>query len=130
MLSKPFPNLKSLKTLIQLTRKSLTMATAFASKGSSIFHSTHSKNYDKRASNSTLSIAKLAITDHLFTSFPITPSSYIPDNTCGTGIIASLIKSQHPDVRILGTDLAPGMIETFRARARKEGWENVETKVI
>jgi ubiquinone/menaquinone biosynthesis C-methylase UbiE len=104
------------------------MATAFASKGSSIFHSTHSKNYDKRASNSTLSIAKLAITDHLFTSFPITPSSYILDNTCGTGIITSLIKSQHPDVRNLGT--APGMIETFRVRARKEGWKNVETKVI
>ncbi|PMD59108.1 S-adenosyl-L-methionine-dependent methyltransferase [Hyaloscypha bicolor E] len=82
------------------------------------------------AGNSTLSIAKLALTDHLFTSFPITPSSYILDNACGTGIVTSLIKSQHPDVRILGTDLAPGMIETFRAKARKEGWENVETKVV
>jgi ubiquinone/menaquinone biosynthesis C-methylase UbiE len=115
---------------VPTTRKSLTMAPASASKGSSIFHSTYSNNYDKMAGNSTLSIAKLALTDHLFTSFPITPSSYILDNACGTGIVTSLIKSQHPDVRILGTDLAPGMIETFRAKARQEGWENVETKVV
>lgn len=93
------------------------MVTASAS----IFHSTHSKNYDKMASNSTLSIAKLALTDHLFTSFLITPSSYILDNACGTGIITSLIQSQHPDARILGTDLAPGMIETFRVRDSKGG---------
>jgi ubiquinone/menaquinone biosynthesis C-methylase UbiE len=97
------------------------MATASASKGSSIFHSTHSKNYEKRAGNTTLSIAKLALTDHLSTSFPITLSYYILDNACGTGIITSLIKSQYPDVRILGTDLAPGMIETFRVRDSKGG---------
>jgi ubiquinone/menaquinone biosynthesis C-methylase UbiE len=97
------------------------MATVSASNGSSIFHSTHNKNYDKMASNSTLSIAKLALTDHFFTSFLITPFSYILDNACGTGIITSLIQSQHPDARILGTDLAPGMIETFRVRDSKGG---------
>jgi len=75
----------------------------------------------KLAGNSILSIAKLALTDHLFTSFPTTPSSYILDNACGTGIITFLIQSQHPDVRILGTDLAPGMIETFRVRDSKGG---------
>ena len=106
------------------------MAPASEPKSSSSFHSMHSNNYDKMASNSTFSIAKLALTDPLFTSFPITPSSYILDNACGTGIVTSFIKSQHPDVRILGTDLAPGMIETFKAKAKKEDWKNAETKIV
>jgi len=130
MFFRHFHNLESSQFLNLLTKKSRTMASASASKGSSTFHSTHSNNYDKMASNSTFSIAKLALTDPLFTSFSITSSSYILDNACGTGIVASLIKSQYPDARILGTDLAPGMIETFQTKAEKEGWNNVETKIL
>jgi ubiquinone/menaquinone biosynthesis C-methylase UbiE len=121
--------LKSAKSCTHLTRKSRTMASASSSQGSSTFHSAHSNNYDKMAGNSTSSIAELALTDPRFTSFPITPSSYILDNACGTGIVTSLIKSQHPDARILGTDLAPGMIETFKSKAQKEGWKSVEARV-
>ncbi|KAE9370500.1 S-adenosyl-L-methionine-dependent methyltransferase [Stipitochalara longipes BDJ] len=82
------------------------------------------------ASNSTFSIAKLALADPIFTTFPITSSSYILDNACGTGIVTSLIKTQHPSVRVLGADLAPGMIDTFKAKAQKEDWENFETMVV
>ncbi|PMD46346.1 S-adenosyl-L-methionine-dependent methyltransferase [Hyaloscypha variabilis F] len=106
------------------------MASATTSLGSSSFHSTHSNNYDKMASNSTFSIAKLALSDPIFASFPITSSSYVLDNACGTGIVTSLIKIEHPNVRVLGADLAPGMIDTFKAKAQKEEWKNVETKVI
>jgi ubiquinone/menaquinone biosynthesis C-methylase UbiE len=127
---KRFSNIKQAKIFKQRIRKSHNMTSATTSRGSSTFHSTHSNNYDKMASNSTFSIAKIALTDPIFASFPITPSSYILDNACGTGIVTSLIKSQHPHVRILGTDLAPGMIETFKAKATKEGWENVETKIV
>jgi ubiquinone/menaquinone biosynthesis C-methylase UbiE len=56
--------------------------------------------------------------------------SYILDNACGTGIVTSLIKSQHPSTRILGTDLSPGMIETFKAKAQNDGCENVEGSVL
>jgi ubiquinone/menaquinone biosynthesis C-methylase UbiE len=106
------------------------MASATASTGSSGFHNTHSNNYDKMASNSTFSVARIALADPIFTSFPINSSSYILDNACGTGIVTSLLKSQHPNVRILGVDLAPGMIETFKAKVAEKGWENVESKVV
>ena len=121
---------KQSKVLAQSPRKSHTMASATASLSSSSFHSSHSNNYDKMASNSTFSIAKLVLEDPIFTSFPIASSSYILDNACGTGIVTSLIKSQHPNVRVLGTDLAPGMIDTFKEKAQKEAWENVETSIV
>jgi cyclopropane fatty-acyl-phospholipid synthase-like methyltransferase len=130
MISKHSSKLKQTEVFKQIIRKSHNMASTTASKGSSTFYSTHSNNYDKMASNSTFSIAKLALTDPIFISFPITPSSYILNNACGTGIVTSLIKSQHPNVRILGTDLAHGMIETFKAKAARKGWENVETKIV
>jgi ubiquinone/menaquinone biosynthesis C-methylase UbiE len=130
MLVKNTLNLKPTKIFKQISRKSPKMASATASTGSSSFHSTHSNNYDKMASNSTCSVAKLALSDPIFTSFPITPTSYILDNACGTGIVTSLIKSQHPNVRILGADLAPGMIATFKEKSAKQGWENVESKVV
>lgn len=105
------------------------MASTTASTGSSSFHNTHSNNYEKMASNCTLSVAKIALTDPIFNSFPITPSSYILDNACGTGIVTSLIKSRQPNVRVLGADLAPGMIETYKEKTARQGWENVESKV-
>ena len=33
-------------------------------------------------------------------------------------------------MRILGADLALGMIETFKAKTARQGWENVEFKVV
>jgi ubiquinone/menaquinone biosynthesis C-methylase UbiE len=130
MLSRSLLILKPIRIFIASTRKSHTMASATTSLGSSSFHSTHSNNYDKMASNSTFSIAKLALLDPIFASFPITSSSCVLDNACGTGIVTSLIKIEHPNVRVLGADLAPGMIDTFKAKAQKEEWKNVETKVI
>ena len=89
-----------------------------------------SNNFDKMASNSTLSIAKLALADPLFTAFPITPSSYILDNACGTGVVTSAIKDKYPFARILATDIAPGMIETYNSKALQGKWENVEAKLL
>ena len=89
-----------------------------------------SNNFDKMASNSTLSIAKLALADSLFTAFPITPSSYILDNACGTGVVTSAIKDVYPFARILATDLAPGMIGIYNSKAEQGKWENVEARLL
>jgi ubiquinone/menaquinone biosynthesis C-methylase UbiE len=115
MLVRNFLSLKSTTFFNQIARKSQEMAFTSASTGSSGFHNTHSNNYEKMASNCTLSVAKIALSD------PITPSSYILNNACGTGIVTSLIKSQHLNVRILGADLAPGMIETYKEKICKAG---------
>lgn len=43
--------------------------------------------------------------------------------------VTALIKNQHPSAHIKDTDLAPGMIDVYKARAVENGWENVETDV-
>jgi trans-aconitate methyltransferase len=47
-----------------------------------------------------------------------------------TPIFTSLVKSQDPKTRILGTDRDPDMVETVEAKGIKNGWKNVEIKVV
>jgi ubiquinone/menaquinone biosynthesis C-methylase UbiE len=94
---------------------------------SKTFHSLHSTTYDRMASKSTYNIAKTII-PALFP--PITPSSYILDNACGSGIVSALIKAQYPFAHIKGVDLAPGMIDVFKAHAEANKWENVEADIL
>ncbi|KUJ22047.1 S-adenosyl-L-methionine-dependent methyltransferase [Mollisia scopiformis] len=92
---------------------------------SQTFLNTHSNSYDRMTSGGTLSIAKQAIA---MLPIPITDSSYVLDNACGTGIVSEVIKAQCPAARIMGADLAPGMLEIYKDKARRYGWENTDTK--
>tara|TARA_R110002060_G_scaffold34392_5_gene45262 strand:+ start:114 stop:428 length:315 start_codon:yes stop_codon:yes gene_type:complete len=57
-------------------------------------------------------------------------SSYILDNACGPGIVTEQIKVQHPNVRIMASDLSPAMIEEVTQRIKVEGWNNIETATL
>lgn len=56
------------------------------------FHDSHPNTYDRMASGATLNVARVFLPE-LTKRFPITKSSYILDNACGTGIV-SLIFSR------------------------------------
>lgn len=89
---------------------------------SSTFHNKHSEVYDRMALNCTLSIA-IQIVPLLP---PITSTSYILDNSCGTGFVTSVLKYHHPSVPIKGLDLAAGMINSYNKHAADHDWKNVE----
>ncbi len=91
-------------------------------------NSSHGDTYDRMASNATLNIIKQVLPSML--PIPITPSSYILDNACGTGIVTQLITSQAPFAHIKGIDLAPKVIDIYNARAEEKGWENVESEIL
>lgn len=93
---------------------------------SASFHNTHGNKYDRMTSGGTVVIANQVIA---MLPVPITSSSYILDNACGTGIVSEVIKSQFPSARIVGADLAPGMLAIYKEKAEKFGWENIDTKV-
>lgn len=61
---------------------------------------------------------------------PITPSSYILDNTCGPGIVSAEVKALHPDAKIMATDLSPAMIAEVQVRITSEAWKDVNTEVL
>lgn len=119
MFSKSFHKTSNLTSFKQTLRFQATMA-------SHTFHNTHSNTYDRMASGGSLSIAKQAIA---MLPIPINNSSYVLDNACGTGIVSELVKAQCPSVRIIGADLAPGMLEIYKDKAKKFGWESIDTKV-
>ncbi|KAH8599872.1 S-adenosyl-L-methionine-dependent methyltransferase [Bisporella sp. PMI_857] len=95
------------------------------SSSSHSFHDTHSDTYERMASRSTLNIA-LAYLPTLLQRFPITSSSHILDNACGTGLVTGLIKAEHPSARITAADLAPSVIEVVK----RKGWESVDAAVL
>ncbi|TVY65727.1 Glandicoline B O-methyltransferase roqN [Lachnellula suecica] len=91
------------------------------------FHSLHANVYDRMASGATISIGAIAI-DTL--PLPITPSSYILDNSCGTGLVSAYIKERFPFAKIKGTDIAPGSIGIFNKRVQEGKWEGVDAEVL
>jgi ubiquinone/menaquinone biosynthesis C-methylase UbiE len=84
------------------------------------FFSDNASFYQK-ANDFTAKFAKHALT----LVPPITSSSIIHDNASGPGIVSFVITSQFPDLkdvpRIYGTDLAPGMVELFKAQIEEKG---------
>ena len=91
------------------------------------FHSLHANVYDRMASGATISVGKIAV-DTL--PLPITKDSYILDNSCGTGLVSAYVKSQFPFAKIKGADIAPGVIETYKARIADGKWEGVDAEVL
>ncbi|RDL39541.1 Uncharacterized protein BP5553_03881 [Venustampulla echinocandica] len=91
------------------------------------FHSKHAAHYDRGASGATLSIAKIIVRD---LPLPITDDSNILDSACGTGLVTAVIKSKYPTARILGSDIAPGMISIYEARAKENNWPSVSSAVL
>jgi ubiquinone/menaquinone biosynthesis C-methylase UbiE len=91
------------------------------------FHDTHGSMYDRMASGCTRTVAQQFLPD---LSPPITSSSYILDNACGTGLVTRLIKSQQPSVRIKCADLAPGVLDVVKAHIAENKWDDVDTEVL
>ncbi len=61
---------------------------------------------------------------------PITESSYILDNACGSGIVTEEVKLQHSGARIMATDLSSEMINEVKQRIQAGSWNNVETETL
>lgn len=60
---------------------------------------------------------------------PITSTSYVLDNACGTGAFTEEVKARIPDAHIMAADIAPGMARRVRDLVNSRGWTNVETPV-
>ncbi|KAG4440101.1 hypothetical protein IFR05_004398 [Cadophora sp. M221] len=88
---------------------------------------TYSSMYERMSGNCTRLIATVMVSS---SSPPITHASYILDNACGPGIVSEQIKLQHPDARILATDLSPAMIEEVTKRISTEHWSNMDTDTL
>ncbi|KAF2837235.1 S-adenosyl-L-methionine-dependent methyltransferase, partial [Patellaria atrata CBS 101060] len=88
-------------------------------------------NYDKESGGICADVAK----QFLPLLPPITSSSVVHDNACGTGGVTEVIlnsqdwKGELP--RIYGTDIAEGMLKQFDAKIEKNGWgERVTTQAM
>lgn len=66
----------------------------------------------------------------LTTLCPITPTSHALDNGCGTGVLSTLLKAQHPSLPLLATDASAGMIATLRGRISTQGLTGITTRVV
>jgi len=53
------------------------------------------------------------------------PGSVVIDLACGTGTVASWIAAQRPDVRVVGVDAAPDMVEDARRAGNADGLDNL-----
>ncbi|KAH7348701.1 S-adenosyl-L-methionine-dependent methyltransferase [Rhexocercosporidium sp. MPI-PUGE-AT-0058] len=88
---------------------------------------TYSSMYERMSGNCTRLIATVMVSAP---SPPITQASYILDNACGPGIVSEQIKIQHPNARILATDISPSMVEEVTQRISTEKWTNMETDTL
>ena len=68
------------------------------------------KNYDVNAH-----LHRRIVSD-LLDFLPNTKPKKIADLGCGTGLLCAEIKKKYPQARIIGVDLAPGMIEAAREK--------------
>jgi len=68
------------------------------------------RNYDVNAH-----LHRRIVSDLLF-FLPNNKPKKIADLGCGTGLLCAEIKKKYPQARIIGVDLAPGMIEAARAK--------------
>jgi ubiquinone/menaquinone biosynthesis C-methylase UbiE len=87
----------------------------------------YSSNYERMTGNCTRILASQMISE---LSVPITSSSYILDNACGPGIASEQIKLKYPEVKVMATDLSPGMIESVGQKIKENGWSNMETDIL
>ena len=59
------------------------------------------------------------------------PGMTVVDVGCGTGAsLPVLVPAVGPSGRVVGVDASAGMLEKARARARRNGWENVELRQV
>lgn len=89
----------------------------------------------KAAENATRPFARLMVqlTEQL-TTLKSTPVE-IFDLACGTGAVEAEIydsvkKEEWKDLRILGGDISPPMLEYLKQRGEEEGWTGLETRVV
>ncbi|KAI4952793.1 hypothetical protein J4E91_003267 [Alternaria rosae] len=59
----------------------------------------------------------------------------ILDFACGTGVVAQEIydtvpKEKWGQLKVLGTDISPPMLEYLRARGETQGWMGLDTKIV
>ena len=52
------------------------------------------------------------------------------DNGCGTGILTSILKQEHPQVPVLATDVSDGMLSILRNRISDRKWTGVTARVV
>lgn len=75
-----------------------------------------------------------AITSLANAAVPFSTATHILDIGCGTGdLLSSIITSHSPlpaSCKLTASDLSPGMLAQTTARGEKEGWENVEYKIL
>jgi SAM-dependent methyltransferase len=109
------------------------------SKGQHSFHNAHSTTYERMAGGCTNLVAQHIVTSlsapptspySLPRPHPITPTSHILDNACGSGLVTSIIKSAYPFARITAADLAPAMVARVEEKIEAEQWEGVDTAVM
>jgi ubiquinone/menaquinone biosynthesis C-methylase UbiE len=93
---------------------------------SSSFHDANSNTYDRMACGATYSIAKQLVP---FLP-PITTSSRILDNACGTGVVTEVIKTAYAAAHITAADLSPGVLEIYKSKASRNNWDNTQTEVL
>lgn len=61
----------------------------------------------------------------------VQPGMTVVDVGCGTGAsLPGLVPAVGPTGRVIGVDASAGMLEKARARARRNGWENVELRRV
>jgi demethylmenaquinone methyltransferase/2-methoxy-6-polyprenyl-1,4-benzoquinol methylase len=59
------------------------------------------------------------------------PGMSIVDVGCGTGAsLPVLVEAVGPTGRVIGVDASPGMLRKAEARARRNGWQNVELREV
>jgi ubiquinone/menaquinone biosynthesis C-methylase UbiE len=96
------------------------------------FHNTHSNTNDRMAGGCTTlnAIHIVSSLRCLYFPAPITSSSTILNNACGTGLMTAEIKKRYPNTNITAVDLSPAMIEQAKSRAKENGWDNITTDVL
>lgn len=68
------------------------------------------KNYDVHAH------LHRRIIDDLLGFLPNTKPQNVADLGCGTGLLTTEIRKKYPNARVVGVDLAPGMVEAAKAK--------------
>jgi ubiquinone/menaquinone biosynthesis C-methylase UbiE len=70
----------------------------------------------------------ITFAEHVLDQFPIGPGTRLLDIGCGTGAVS--IPAARRGARVTAVDLAPTMVERLVARARAEGLDHVEGRVM
>ena len=62
----------------------------------------------------------------------VTPdsSSVVLDDGCGLGTVTAEVKKSFPDIPVIASDSAAGMLKAVDRKAKKHDWKNVDTKLL